>query len=60
VNTKNRLDRIFHQINVSSSCCYLSKSFVAEKKHGLCKVIHKEKEKKKERIGKKWTSVQDI
>jgi hypothetical protein len=42
----------FHQINALSSCCYLSKSFVAEKKHGLCKVIHKEKEKKKERIGK--------
>ena len=32
---------------LQSSCWYLSQSFVAEKRHGLCKVIQKKRDEKK-------------
>jgi len=50
---------LIHQINAPSSCCYLSQSFVAEKRHGAMQKLFRSKEMKKE-IEKKWTSVRDI
>ena len=48
-----------HQINIPSSCYYLSKFCCRKETWGYAKVIKKEKEKKKKRL-KKWTSVRDI
>jgi hypothetical protein len=44
------LDRFFtYQINAPKFLLLSLKSFVAEKKHGYAKVIHKKQEKKKEK-----------
>ena len=51
VKNKTMLNRFFiHQINASSSCFYLSQSFVAEKRHGAMQKLRKNGHK----------SVQDI
>ena len=59
VNTKTCLrDFSIHQINAPSSCCYLSKVLLQEKRHGaMQKLFIKKREKS---IGKKWTSVRII
>ena len=38
----------------------ISQSFVAEKRHGVCKSYLKKERKEKKKLRKKWTSVRDI
>ena len=60
---KNMLVRFsIHQINVPSSCYYLSKVFVAEKRHGAVqKLFRKKREEKKKKLRKNGhKSVRDI
>jgi hypothetical protein len=49
------LDRFFiHQINAPSSCCYLSKVSVVEKRHGaMQKLFMKKRERKEKKLRKK-------
>ena len=51
---KNMLDRFsIHQINGLSSCCYVSKVSVVEKRHGaMQKLFMKKKKKRKKRVEK--------
>jgi hypothetical protein len=51
------LDRFFHQINAPKFLLLSLKSFIAKKKHGICKKIFIKKEKD---LRKKYTSVRDI
>jgi hypothetical protein len=47
VNNKTMLDRFsIYQINAPSSCCYLSQSFVVEKRHGAIQKLFIKKEQK--------------
>ena len=50
---KNMLDRfLIYQINALSSCCYLSKFCCKKETWGYAKVIHKKREKDKEKLTK--------
>jgi hypothetical protein len=47
---KNMLDKFFiHQINAPSSCRYLSKVLLLRRGMGYAKVIHKKREKERNR-----------
>ena len=41
-----------HQINVPTSCCYLLKVFITEKRHGAMQKLFKNKRKKVEKMDK--------